>query len=323
VPELPEMQVLSERLHALLSGAAFSGAFALQFSALKTFEPRPESLVGRELAGVGRRGKYLVFELGPDRILVHLSQGGRVFLEDTPGQRQARSGLGRAAGGARSGLGRAAEGARSGLGRAAEGARSGLGRAAEGARPKGGVVRLSFAGRPSVLVREFGSQRKAAWWVVGAGDDGPLAGLGPEPDSAAFEDLVLNGGDRRRIHNLLRDQRTVAGIGRGFTDDILWRARLSPYESLAALPPARRRELLETVRSVLDEGLARERRRTGGLPAKLGERFDIHGRYGHPCPRCGADLRRVSYESYEITYCPVCQTEGRTLADRRMSRLVK
>ena len=290
MPELPEMQALSERLDALLSGAAFSGALALQFSALKTFEPRPESLVGRELAGVGRRGKYLVFDLGPDRILVHLSQGGRVFLEDTPGQRQARSGLGRAA---------------------------------EGARPKGGVVRLSFAGRPSVLVREFGSQRKAAWWVVGTGNDGPLAGLGPEPDSAAFEDLVLKGGDRRRIHNLLRDQRTVAGIGRGFTDDILWRARLSPYESLTALPPARRRELLETVHSVLDEGLARERRRTGGLPAKLGERFNIHGRYGHPCPRCGADLRRVSYESYEITYCPVCQTEGRTLADRRMSRLVK
>jgi formamidopyrimidine-DNA glycosylase len=312
VPELPEMQALSERLDALLSGAAFSGALALQFSALKTFEPRPESLVGRELAGVGRRGKYLVFDLGPDRILVHLSQGGRVFLEDTPGQRQARSGLGRAA-----------EGTRSGLGRAPEGTRSGLGRAAEGARPKGGVVRLSFAGRPSVLVREFGSQRKAAWWVVGTGNDGPLAGLGPEPDSAAFEDLVLKGGDRRRIHNLLRDQRTVAGIGRGFTDDILWRARLSPYESLTALPPARRRELLETVRYVLDEGLARERRRKGGLPAKLGERFNIHGRYGHPCPRCGADLRRVSYESYEITYCPVCQTEGRTLADRRMSRLVK
>jgi formamidopyrimidine-DNA glycosylase len=277
VPELPEMQALSERLDALLSGAAFSGAHALQFSALKTFEPRPESFVGRPLAGVGRRGKYLVFDLGAGRILVHLSQGGRVFLEESAKQ----------------------------------------------ARPKGGVVRLSFAERPSVLVREFGSQRKAAWWVVGSGDDGPLAVLGPEPYSDAFERLLLEGGDRRRIHTLLRDQRTVAGIGRGFTDDILWRARLSPYDSLPALPHERRRELVDTVRTVRDEGLARERRRTGGLPAKLGERFEVHGRYGHACPRCGADLRRVSYESYEVTYCPRCQTEGRTLADRRMSRLVK
>ena len=285
MPELPEMQALAERLDALLSGATLTGAVALQFSALKTFEPRPEILVGRRLAGVTRRGKYLVFGFpDEDRVLVHLSQGGRVFLEDAPERKSART---------------------------------------RGGGPKGGVVRLAFAERPSVLVREFGSQRKAAWWVVGAGDSGPLEGLGPEPYAEAFERLVLDAGDRRRVHTLLRDQRTVAGIGRGFTDDILWRARLSPYESLTALPRERRAELVDTVRTVLDEALARERKRTGGLPAKLGERFEIHGRYGHPCPRCGSDLRRVSYESYEVTYCPTCQTEGRTLADRRMSRLVK
>lgn len=284
MPELPEMQALAERLDALLSGAPLTGAVALQFSALKTFEPRPESLVGRPLAGVSRRGKYLVFDFGGHRILVHLSQGGRVFLEDGRKRKPPT---------------------------------------ARGGGPKGGVVRLLFAERPSVLVKEFGSQRKAAWWVVGAGDTGPLGSLGPEPYTEAFERLVLDAGDRRRVHTLLRDQRTVAGIGRGFTDDILWRARLSPYESLSALSPERRAEFVDTVRTVLDEALVRERKRTGGLPAKLGERFEIHGRYGHPCPRCGADLRRVSYESYEVTYCPTCQTEGRTLADRRMSRLVK
>jgi formamidopyrimidine-DNA glycosylase len=284
VPELPEMQALAERLDALLSGAPLTGAVALQFSALKTFEPRPESLVGRPLGGVSRRGKYLIFKFGDERILVHLSQGGRVFLEDAPKRKPST---------------------------------------ARGGGPKGGVVRLLFAERPSVLVKEFGSQRKAAWWVVGAGDTGPLESLGPEPDTEAFERLVLDARDRRRVHTLLRDQRTVAGIGRGFTDDILWRARLSPYESLSALPPERRAELVATVRTVLDEALARERRRAGGLPAKLGERFEVHGHYGHPCPRCGSDLRRVSYESYEVTYCPTCQTEGRTLADRRMSRLVK
>lgn len=271
------MQALSERLHALLAGARLEGAVPLQFSGLKTLEPRPDSLLGRPLRGVSRRGKYLVFDLGGPRILVHLSQGGRVFVEETR----------------------------------------------KSSRPKGGVVRLSFEGRPSVLVKEFGSQRKAAWWVVAPGDEGPLAGLGPEPASGEFEHVVLRSGDGRRVHTLLRDQRTVAGIGRGYADDILWRARLSPYAPLDSLSEERRRALLATIRAVLDEALAAERKRTGGLPAKLGDRFEVHGRYGRPCPRCGGDLRRVSYESYEITYCPSCQTEGRTLADRRMSRLVK
>jgi formamidopyrimidine-DNA glycosylase len=277
VPELPELQALAERLDSLLASAPLGGVLALQFSALKTFEPRPGSLVGRRLEAVGRRGKFLIFDFGGGRILVHLSQGGRVFLEEGP----------------------------------------------KTSRPKGGVVRLSFEDRPAVLVKEFGSQRKAAWWVLAPGDDGPLVRLGPEPYSEDFERAVIEGDEHRRIHTLLRNQKWVAGIGRGFADDILWRARLSPYAPLDALTENQRRNLLATARATLDEGLTRERKRTGGLPAKLGERFEVHGRYGHPCPRCGDDLRRVSYESYEMTYCPTCQTEGRTLADRRMSRLVK
>jgi formamidopyrimidine-DNA glycosylase len=190
-------------------------------------------------------------------------------------------------------------------------------------RPKGAVLRLLFEGRPAILVREYGTQRKASWWVVAGAEEGPLAGLGPEPGSPEFERVLLEGDDRRRIHTVLRDQHTLAGIGRGYSDDILHRARLSPYASLASLELEERRALLGAVGEVLDEALAAERQRTGGLPPKLGERFTIHGRHGTPCPRCGGDLRRISYESYEITYCPACQTEGRTLADRRMSRLVK
>ncbi|MFL5799398.1 MAG: DNA-formamidopyrimidine glycosylase family protein [Actinomycetota bacterium] len=301
MPELPEVQALAERLDEMLSGSAFAGAVPFAFSALKTFDPPPESLVGRVVGRVGRRGKFLVFEFDGDggetpsageepgtfraadtvsprpRMLLHLSQAGRPEIEPAP----------------------------------------------KTTRPRGAVVRLGFEGRPAVLIKEYGTERKAGWWVLAPGDPGPLAKLGPEPDSGEFARLVRTGDDRRRIHTMLRDQRTVAGIGRGYSDDILHRAELSPYATLASLTEDQRETLLDAVRAVLEEALDVERRRTGGLPPKLGEHFTVHGRYGTPCPRCGGDLRRVSYESHEVTYCPHCQTGGKVLADRRLSRLLK
>ena len=122
---------------------------------------------------------------------------------------------------------------------------------------------------------------------------------------------------------MLRDQRRVAGIGRGYSDDILHRAKLSPFRSLTSLDANERRSLLESTRSILDEALEVERKRTGGLPTKLGDHFVVHHKAGTPCPVCGTELRRVSFESHEITYCPSCQTGGKVLADRRLSRLVR
>jgi len=190
-------------------------------------------------------------------------------------------------------------------------------------KPKGGVVRFRFDRDPAVLVKEFGTERKAGWWMLGPGDDGPLAKLGPDPFAPEFAELVRTGSDTGRIHALLRDQRTVAGIGRGYSDDILHRAGLSPYRSLASLDEAERERLLHAVHSVLTEALEAERRRVGGLPPKLGDHFTVHGKYGTPCPVCGSDLRRVSYQSHEVTYCPRCQTGGKILADRRLSRLIR
>jgi formamidopyrimidine-DNA glycosylase len=277
VPELPEVQTLAERLDSAVAGAPFAGAEVLQFSSLKTVAPRPESLVGATLQRVGRRGKFLVFEFDGPRLLVHLSQGGRVDVEDPPKR----------------------------------------------TRPRGAVVRLAFDGRPTVLVKEFGRERKAGWWVLAEGDDGPLAKLGPEPDSPEFERLVLDGDDARRVHTILRDQRTVSGIGRGYSDDILHRAKLSPYTSLGSLSKEERRALFDAVKEVLADALAVERGRTGGLPTKIGDHFTVHGKYGTPCPRCGEDLRRISYESHEVTYCPACQTGGRRYYDRRFDRLIR
>jgi formamidopyrimidine-DNA glycosylase len=279
VPELPQMQALAERLDAVLTGAVLEGIEPLGFSALKTVVPTPEALIGHPVLGVSRRAKYLVLDFGePGRMLLHLSQAGRLHLEDPPKK----------------------------------------------TRAKGSVVRLRFVDAPAVLVREYGTERKAAWWVLAPGDDGPLERLGPEPDSDEFAEVILHGDDRRRVHTLLRDQRTVSGVGRGYADDALWRAQLSPYASLASLDADARTRLLDEIRAVMHDGLERERTRTGGLSQpKLGEHFEVHGRYGTPCPRCEETLRRVSYESHEVTYCPHCQTGGKVLADRRMSRLVK
>jgi len=277
MPELPEVQALVERLQAALGGAELERIVPLQFSALKTFDPPPESLLGRTLEGAGRRGKFAILEFGGPRVLVHLSQGGRADVEDPP----------------------------------------------KATKPRGAVARFLFRDHPALLVKEFGTERKAGWWVLAPGDEGPLAKLGPEPFSDQFASFVREGDDARRVHTILRDQRTVAGVGRGYSDDILHRAGLSPYATLRPLSPDDREVLLDSVRAVLEEALEVERRRTGGLPTKLGDHFTVHSRYGEPCPRCGADLRRVSYESHEVTYCPVCQTGGKVLADRRLSRLVR
>jgi formamidopyrimidine-DNA glycosylase len=278
MPELPEVQALAERIHAALAGATLVAAEPLSFSGLKTVTPPPDVVVGKSLDSVGRRGKFMILGFEDFRLLIHLSQGGRIAFEP----RSVRS------------------------------------------RPRGGVVRLRFDRDPALLAKEFGTERKAGWWVLGPGDEGPLAKLGPDPFAEEFRDLLLTGTDPRRLHALLRDQRRVAGIGRGYADDILHRAKLSPFRSLASLSEEERALLLGSVHDVLDEALQTERRvRTGGLPPKLGDHFTVHGRSGTPCPRCGSDLRRVSYESHEVTYCPTCQTGGRVLADRRLSRLVK
>jgi formamidopyrimidine-DNA glycosylase len=286
------MQALAERLSEQLAGSRLEGFEPLGFSGLKTVAPPPESLVGATLDRVGRRGKYLVFELGgppsgadlsglSGRVLIHLSQAGRLDVEEPPKR----------------------------------------------TRPKGSVVRLRFttaSGVIGLLVREHGTERKAGWWVLAPGDDGPLAKLGPEPDSDAFADFVRSSEDGRRIHTLLRDQRTVAGVGRGYADDALHRARLSPYATLKSLDTAERARLLDAVRGVLGVGLERERTRRGGLSEpKLGGHFVVHGKAGVPCPVCGEDLKRVSYESHEVVYCPRCQTGGKVLADRRLSRLIR
>lgn len=278
MPELPEMQALSERLAEVMVGQTFAGAQPIQFAGLKTYAPDPQSLVGQAITDVGRRGKYVVITFAEGvRILLHLSQAGRLDVE-TP---------------------------------------------AKTTRPKQGVVRWRLGDGTGILVKEFGTERKAGWWVLAPGDDGPLDRLGPEPGTPEFAELIRTNVEGRRIHTLLRDQRVVSGMGRGYTDDALFKAKLSPYAMFKSLEPDDRERLLAAIDQVVADGLVEERKIESGYPTKKVKHWLVHNKHGEPCPVCGDTLRRVSYESYEITYCPTCQTGGKILADRRLSRLLK
>lgn len=141
-------------------------------------------------------------------------------------------------------------------------------------KPKGSAVRFRFDDDRAVLIREHGHERKVAWWVLAADDEGPTIGLGPEPDSDEFETLLLTSTDKRRIHTFLRDQRTVAGIGRGYANDALHRAHVSPYATLAKMDPDARRRLVDAIRVTMAEALGSERERRGGLSEPPGT--DVH-----------------------------------------------
>ena len=155
-------------------------------------------------------------------------------------------------------------------------------------------------------------------------EDPALATLGPEawPDPPADLGEVLDA--PRPLHTLLRDQHTIAGIGRSWVDEILWEAKLSPYKRGADLDPAELVALREAIATTLDRTIAHyETLVTLPIPDKLPMPLRVHRHEGQPCPRCGTTLESVHFESYVIAYCPVCQTDGRTLKDRRLSKLLK
>ena len=251
----------------------------LQFSALKTFEPRPATpWPAARWSRVGTRGKYLVFELDGPRLLVHLSQGGRVDVESPPKTTKPRGAVVPAA------LRRPPVGPDQGVRHAAQGRHLG---AAPGRR------RTAREARPRGRLRRGG-------------------GVAPHGD------------DNRRVHTILRDQRTLAGVGRGYSDDALHRAKLSPVRLARE---ARRRRARPPPRRPCDESSPTPSRSNATGPAgcrrSSATTSPCTTATATPCPVCGDDLRRVSYESHEVTYCPTCQTGGKRLNDRRIDRLVR
>ena len=186
--------------------------------------------------------------------------------------------------------------------------------------PKKPMFQIRFADGGELLLTEAGKKKRAGVWLLTPEQlDSELAHLGPDALEIDVETLgAILGRERRQLHPLLRDQRALAGIGRAHANEILWESRLSPFRLSTDLGD----EETETLARAIHDDLAR------GLELRLAGKGDaavyrIHGHFGEPCPRCGETLRRVDFEEHTITYCPTCQTGGRILKDRRLSRLLR
>jgi len=282
VPELPELDVLTQNLATNLAGASVAAVRLYSVAALKTFDPPLDELAGRVVTGAGRRAKYVWLELSGWYLVVHLSLGGRISLATKPPSR------------------------------------------------KGGVLALELADGRVLNVTEGGTQRRAAIWLVDDPEKVPgVAGLGPEPLDPGFTVEVLGailaaGG--HTLKGMLTDQREMSGVGNAWSDDVLHRARLSPFARPDRLSPEEVARLHASLVGVLGEArgaLAEQVRGEVVIPKAAARQFAVHGRAGAPCFVCGDTIRSVWMGERETSYCPTCQTGGRILADRRRSRFLR
>jgi formamidopyrimidine-DNA glycosylase len=284
MPELPEVEITARLLDRALRGAEIESALAPGINALKTFDPPLSALEGQRVLGVRRRGKQLIVDAsGELTLLIHLMSAGRLQLYDK--------------------------------------------RAGPRDRTSRLLVRVGAPGAERELrLREFGSKQAAWVKLLRSGElehEDSLATLGPEawPEPPGLAELL---DAPRPLHTLLRDQRVIAGIGRSWVDEILWEARLSPYKRGADLDPDEAERLREAIIRTLSAAIAHyEQVVELPIPDKLPMALRVHRHQGEPCPRCATTLEAVHFEDYVIAYCPACQTEGRVLKDRRLSRLLR
>jgi formamidopyrimidine-DNA glycosylase len=186
--------------------------------------------------------------------------------------------------------------------------------------PKTPMFRLRFSDGGELVLTEAGKKKRAGVWLLTpAALDAELSHLGPDAlDLTQAELTEILGRERRQLHPLLRDQRALAGIGRAHANEILWRAQLSPFALSTQLDETETARLAAAIREDLARALDLRERGKGDAQVYL-----VHRQFGQPCPRCGSTLQRVDFEEHTITYCPQCQTGGRTLKDRRLSRLLR
>jgi formamidopyrimidine-DNA glycosylase len=186
--------------------------------------------------------------------------------------------------------------------------------------PKTPAFRLRFRGGAQLILTEAGKKKRAGVWLLTPEQaEAELAHLGPEALGLGAERLgEILSGESRRLHSLLRDQRVIAGIGRAWANEILHAAKLSPYALSKDLKPEEVARLAAAIDSELERGL--KLRESGANDKRT---YRVHDKLGEPCHVCGAPLARVDFEEHTIYYCPVCQTGGRVLKDRRLSRLLR
>ncbi|WBB60565.1 Fpg/Nei family DNA glycosylase [Streptomyces sp. WMMC500] len=289
MPELPEVEALSGFLTEHLVGRHIARVQPVAISVLKTYDPPLTALEGAEVTAVGRHGKFLDLTVADElHLVIHLARAGWLQWKDRLPAAPPRPGKG----------------------------------------PLALRVRLAEPEGAGFDLTEAGTQKRLAVYCVRDPRDVPgVARLGPDPLDAAFTAEAfgaLLAGERRQIKGVLRDQSTIAGIGNAYSDEILHVARLSPYKLAANLTGEETAVLYAAIGETLRSAVERSRGVAAGrLKAEKKSGLRVHGRAGEKCPVCGDTIREVSYRDSALQYCPTCQTGGKPLADRRMSRLLK
>ena len=288
MPELPEVHALTSFLDGRIAGRRVERCELASFSALKTVDPPLQSLVGRTASSCQRRGKYLCFDFDAEQVwmVIHLSRGGWVKWYDRLPAATPRPGKG----------------------------------------PM--QLRVGFEGGGGFDVTEMGKEKRLAIWVV----DDPnrienVATLGVDPLTPEFDvDTLarLLAGNGGTLKTVLTSQSLIAGVGNAYSDEALHAARLSPYKKSSNLTADEVGALHDALVSVLSDALQRaEGLGASELKGDKKQGMAVHGRTGEACPTCGDTVRQVSFSTKSMQYCPTCQTGGKPLADRRLSKLLK
>ncbi|GAA4868231.1 Fpg/Nei family DNA glycosylase [Actinomycetospora straminea] len=286
MPELPEVEALAEHLRTHALARPVARVDLASMTVLKTFDPPLSALTGRLVTGAARHGKFLDVELDGLHLVVHLSRAGWLRWHDQASTTPPKPGKG----------------------------------------PLELRVHLETVGGPGFDLTEAGTQKRLAVYLVEDPQQVPgIAKLGPDAltlGRAEFGELLA--GRTERLKTLIVDQQVLAGIGNAYSDEILHVAKLSPFAAAGKLDVEAVDRLHQAMIGVLSEAVDRA---VGQDAARLkGEKrsgMRVHARTGLPCPVCGDTVREVSYAERSFQYCPTCQTQGRALADRRLSRLVK
>jgi formamidopyrimidine-DNA glycosylase len=286
VPELPEVQALVDFLAERTSGLAVAGVELASFSVLKTFDPPSSALAGGPVDSVIRHGKFLDMDIDGTHLVFHLARAGWLRWSDELPRTVVRPGKSPIA------------------------------------------LRVRLSDGSGFDLTEAGTKKSLAAYIVRDPNEVPgIARLGPDPLAADFSLETFTRmleGRRTQIKGLLRDQEFLAGVGNAYSDEILHVARLSPFAIAGSLNT----EEVERLYAALRDTLAGAVLAASGKPAKelkdaKREGMRVHGRTGQVCPVCGDAVREVSFADSSLQYCATCQTGGKLLADRRMSRLLK